>query len=47
MKSVSLFMLTALATLVVAPGLMGQTTVHIGQAPVGQLQVSRIQLNMH
>ena len=46
MKSVSLSMLTALATLVVAPGLMGQTTVHIGQAPVGRVQVSRVQLNL-
>jgi hypothetical protein len=45
-KSVSLFMLASLTTLVVAPGLMGQTTVHIGQAPVGQLQVSRVPLNL-
>jgi Putative peptidoglycan binding domain len=46
MKSVSLSMLTALATLLIAPGLMGQTTVHIGQAPVGRVQVSRVQLNL-
>ena len=45
-KSVSLSMLTALATLVVTPGLMGQTTVHIGQAPVGPVQVPRVQLNV-
>jgi peptidoglycan hydrolase-like protein with peptidoglycan-binding domain len=45
MKSVSLPMLTALATLV-APGLMGQTTVHIAQAPVGRVQVPRVQVNL-
>ena len=45
MKSVSLPMLTALATLI-APGLMGQTTVHIAQAPVGRVQVPRVQLNL-
>ena len=44
MNSVSLFMLTALATLVVAPGLMGGTTVHFAQAPVGRAQVSRVPL---
>jgi hypothetical protein len=46
MKSVSLSILAALATLVVAPGLMGQTTVHIAQAPVGHVQVPRVQLNL-
>jgi hypothetical protein len=48
-----LFMLAAFATLVgVAPGLMGQTTFHIAQAPVGRVQapvgrvqVPRVQLN--
>ena len=45
MKSVSLPMLAALATLI-APGLMGQTTVHIAQAPVGHVQVPRVQLNL-
>jgi hypothetical protein len=45
MKSVSLPMLIALATLV-APSLMGQTTVHIAQAPVGRVQVPRVQLNL-
>ena len=29
-----------------APGLMGQTTVHIAQAPVGRVQVPRVQLNL-
>jgi hypothetical protein len=29
-----------------APGLMGQTTVHIAQAPVGLVQVPRVQLNL-
>src|SRR5260370_16725639 len=45
MKSVSLPMLIALATLVAA-GLMGQTPVHIAQAPVGRVQVPRVQLNL-
>jgi Putative peptidoglycan binding domain len=44
MKSVSLFIITALATLVVAPGLMGQTTVHFAHAPIGRVQVPRVQL---
>jgi hypothetical protein len=46
MRSVSLSILTALATLVVGPSLMGQTTVHIAQAPVGRVQVPRVQLNL-
>jgi hypothetical protein len=46
MKSVSLSILTALATLVVTPGLLGQTTVHFAQAPVGRVQVSRVQLTL-
>ena len=46
MKSVSLSMLTALAALLMAPSLMGQTSVHIGQAPVGRVQVSRVPLNL-
>jgi hypothetical protein len=29
-----------------APGLMGQTTVHITQAPAGRVQVPRVQLNL-
>jgi hypothetical protein len=29
-----------------APGLTGQTTVHIAQAPVGSVQVPRVQLNL-
>jgi hypothetical protein len=48
-----LSMLAALATLAVAPGVMGQTTFHIAQAPVGRVQaplgrvqVPRIQLNL-
>ena len=45
MESVTLPMLTALATLI-APGLMGQTTVHIAQGPVGRVQVPRVQLNL-
>ena len=44
MKSVSLFIITALATLVVAPGLMGQTTAHFAHAPIGRVQVPRVQL---
>jgi hypothetical protein len=46
MKSVRLSILTALATLVVAPGLMGQTMFHLTQAPVGGVQVPRVQLNL-
>jgi hypothetical protein len=46
MKSVSLSILTALATLVVTPGLMGQTTVHFAQAPVGRVQASSVHLTL-
>jgi Putative peptidoglycan binding domain len=46
MKSISLSIFTALATLVVAPGLMGQTTAHFAQAPVGRVQVSRFHLTL-
>jgi hypothetical protein len=46
MKSVSLFILTALATFAAAPGLMGQTTIHIAQAPFAPVQVPRVQLNL-
>jgi len=46
MKSVSLFMLTTLATLVVVSGLMAQTTVHIAQAPVVRMEVSAVRLNL-
>ncbi len=46
MKSVSLYILTALTTLMVAPGLMGQTTVHIAQAPVGRVQASSVHLTL-
>jgi hypothetical protein len=46
MKSVRLALLTALAALVVAPGLMGQTTVHFAHAPVERLQVPRVQLTL-
>jgi hypothetical protein len=46
MKSVSLSVLTALATLVAAPVLMGQTAFHFAQAPVGRVQVPRVQLNL-
>ena len=45
-KSVRLALLTALATLVVAPGLMGQTTVHFAQAPVGRVQASSVHLTL-
>jgi hypothetical protein len=46
MKSVRLLILTALATLFVAPRLMGQTAFHFAPAPVGRVQVSRVQLNL-
>ena len=46
MKSVRLSTLTAVATLVAAPGLMGQTMVHLAQGPVGRVQVPRAQLNL-
>jgi putative peptidoglycan binding protein len=42
MSSVNLSLLTALATLVVAPVLMGRTTVHFPQSAVGRVQVSRV-----
>jgi hypothetical protein len=42
MKSVRLCILTGLATLVAAPGLMGQTMFHIAQGPVGGVQVPRV-----
>ena len=45
MQSVSLYMLTALTTFVTAPGLMGQTMLHIAPAPVARVQVPSIQLN--
>jgi hypothetical protein len=43
MKSVSLFTLAAFVTLVVAPALMGQTTIHFAHAPIGRVQVPRVQ----
>jgi hypothetical protein len=46
MKSVCLSMLTALVTLVVAPALRGQTTFHLAQAPLGRVEVPRVQLNL-
>jgi Putative peptidoglycan binding domain len=46
MKSVRLSILTGLAILVAAPGLMGQTMAHIAQVPVGRGQVPRVQLNL-
>jgi Putative peptidoglycan binding domain len=45
MQSVSLSMLTALATFVTAPGLMSQTMLHIAAAPVARVQVPSIHLN--
>jgi hypothetical protein len=44
-KAINLFILAALTTLVAAPGL-GQTTVHFAQAPVGPVQVPRVQLSL-
>jgi hypothetical protein len=44
MKSVSLFIFTALATLVLAPDLIGQTAAHFAQAPVGRVEVPRFHL---
>ena len=38
--------LAGILTMVPAPGLMGQTTVHIAQAPVGRVQVPRVQVNL-
>jgi Putative peptidoglycan binding domain len=46
MKSVSLFILTALTTLVVTPGLMGQSIGHFAPAPIGRVQVPRVQLTL-
>ena len=46
MKSVSLFILTVSATLVVAPALMGQTTVHFAHPTIGRVQVPRVQLTL-
>ena len=46
MKSVRLSILIVLATLVAAPGLMGQTMFHIAQGPVGGVQAPRVQLNL-
>jgi hypothetical protein len=46
MKSMRLSILTALATLVAAPVLMGQTMVHICQGPVGRVHVPRVPLNL-
>jgi Putative peptidoglycan binding domain len=45
MQSVSLSMLAALATFVTAPGLMGQTMLHIAPPPVARVQVPSIQSN--
>src|SRR5260370_2428052 len=38
--------LAGILAMMPAPGLMGQTTVHIAQAPVGRLQGPRVQLNL-
>jgi Putative peptidoglycan binding domain len=38
--------LAGILAMMPAPGLMGQTTVHIAQAPVGRVQVPRVQLNL-
>jgi len=38
--------LTGILAMMSAPGLMGQTTAHIAQAPVGRVQVPRVQLNL-
>jgi hypothetical protein len=46
MKSISLSILTALATLVVAPRLMGQPMLHIAPAPVGRGPAPRVELNL-
>jgi Putative peptidoglycan binding domain len=46
MKSVSLSMLAALATLVVTPDLMGQTAIHIAHAPIARVQVPRVHLTL-
>jgi Putative peptidoglycan binding domain len=44
-QSVSLSMLTALATFLTAPGLMSQTMLHIAPPPVERVQVPSIHLN--
>jgi hypothetical protein len=44
MKSLSLSILTALATLIAAPCLMGQTRAHFAQAPVGRVPISGVRL---
>jgi putative peptidoglycan binding protein len=46
MRSLSLLILTALATLVGAPDLTGQTTAHFADAHIGRVQVPRVQLNL-
>ena len=38
--------LAGILAMIPAPGLIGQTTVHIAQAPVGRVQVPRVQLNL-
>src|ERR1700732_5507014 len=38
--------LSGILAMMPVPGLMGQTTVHIVQAPVGRLQVPRVKLNL-
>jgi hypothetical protein len=38
--------LTGILAMMPVPALMGQTTVHIVQAPVGRVQVPRVQLNL-
>jgi hypothetical protein len=44
MNSVRLFILTALATLLLTPGLIGQINVHFAYAPIERLQVARVQM---
>ena len=46
MKTVSFSLLTTLATLVVVPSLMGQTMVHLAQAPAWHMPAPRVQLNL-
>jgi hypothetical protein len=46
MKSVRLSILTTWVTLVLVPSLMGQTMVHMAQAPVWHVQAPRVQLNL-
>ena len=38
--------LNGILAMMPAPGLMGQTTVHIAQAPIGRVQVPRVQLDL-